>query len=376
MKSIRNILISQPYGLGDALFITPVLRALKTIPSVETVDLLLGSRTEPVFRNNPHVDRIFSIDKGKWHRSKMEMWKDIACFSKEMRNQYDLLIDFSLQREYGFYGQFFFGIPTRIGFNYNGRGTFLTHSIPLPLGYEGKHVVDFYSELVGLIDLEVEDRFLEFFVSEEEQQEADRILKQRAFLPTKHFVVVAPGGGESWGQDAVFKRWPVTYFIESLKLLKQRIDFEGILIVGSPGERELGEAILQGSGYPVVNLCGELSLGASAAVLEKALLFFGNDGGLVHLARALDTPLMALYGPVNPRVYGPYPTSLRAVSIVKKNLPCRPCYNRFHYNAACPDQECLRSLFPAEVFSFLDKKNFWNFTDTRIRFTPSVKTAP
>ena len=63
MKSLRRVLIVQPYGIGDLLFLTPVFRALRLIPTVERVDLLLGSRTETVVRANPHVDNFYSIDK-------------------------------------------------------------------------------------------------------------------------------------------------------------------------------------------------------------------------------------------------------------------------------------------------------------------------
>ena len=68
MKSLRRVLIVQPYGIGDLLFLTPVLRALRVMPTVEKVDLLLGSRTESVVRANPHVDQIYSIDKDLFHR--------------------------------------------------------------------------------------------------------------------------------------------------------------------------------------------------------------------------------------------------------------------------------------------------------------------
>jgi len=349
----------QPYGLGDALFITPVLRALRNLPSVERVDLLLGSRTEPVFQNNPHVDRIFSIDKDRWRRlGKGAVWKDLVALRRELKG-HDLLIDFSLQREYSFYGQFLFGIPRRIGFDYNSRGTFLTDALPIPGGFEKRHAVDFYAELVRLIGLEIEDRFLEFYLSDADRDEANRFLRENSVSASSRYVVVAPGGGESWGKDAIFKRWPVSFFRETLTHLKKQIDFEGIIVLGSRDERELGEEIKKESELPVINLSGEPSLGGAAALLEKASLFLANDGGLVHLAHALRVPLIAFYGPVDPKVYGPHPPSPRALAVVKKNLPCRPCYGRFRYNSACADRECLTALSPGEVFEFLDRKNFW-----------------
>ncbi len=360
MKSIRRILVVQPYGIGDALFMTPLLRALRTLPTAETIDLLLGSRTEAVFQNNPHVDQVFSLDKGAWHREgNQRMIRDGVHLWKNLKDRYDLLIDCSLQREYAFYGNFFLHIPRRIGFNFKNRGLFLTERVMLPYGFEGRHVIDFYCELGKLLGIEMEDPFAEFYLSGKDREEAEKVLSEKSFQGDNRFLAVAPGGGESWGKDASFKRWPATSFIQMIALLKDRIDFDRVLILGSRDERSLGEEIQQGSSISAINLCGELSLGGTAAVLDRSALFLGNDGGLVHLAHALRVPLIALYGPVDPKVYGPYPETFEAVAIVKTDLPCRPCYFQFRYNAACPDRECLTGLHPEEVMKFLDRKNFW-----------------
>ena len=84
-------------------------------------------------------------------------------------------------------------------------------------------------------------------------------------------------------------------------------------------------------------------------VLKKSALFIGNDGGLVHLAHALHVPLIAIYGPVPPEVYGPYPPSPDAVAVFKENLECRPCYYKFRYNSRCSTIACLKNLTPDEV---------------------------
>ena len=93
--------------------------------------------------------------------------------------------------------------------------------------------------------------------------------------------------------------------------------------------------------------------------MERAQLLLANDGGLVHLAHALHVPLVALFGPADPQVYGPAPRHPRAVPVMRKDLPCRPCYSNFRYNSACVDRECLTELPPEAVGVFLDRKNFW-----------------
>ncbi len=101
MNRARRVLIVQPYGIGDLLFLTPVLRALRLMPGVEIVDLLLGSRTDAVIRSNPHIDKIYSIDKDKVHRqSKLQNFKDLRSLGAELSSRhYDLLLDYSLRGE-------------------------------------------------------------------------------------------------------------------------------------------------------------------------------------------------------------------------------------------------------------------------------------
>lgn len=285
---------------------------------------------------------------------------ELFALWKSLQGGYDLLIDLSLQREYSFYGCFFLRIPKRIGFNFKNRGIFLTRSLPLVNGFEGAHAVDFYSDLGKLIGLEIEDRFLEFYLSKQDYEELEGVFRRNSISSSTRFLVVAPGGGESWGREAVLKRWPAENFSELLLAMKSRTDYEKVLVVGSRDERQVGEEIQRIVTLPVVNLAGELSLGGCAAVLSKALLLLANDGGLVHLARALHVPCIAFYGPVDPRIYGPYPPSPEAVSVLKENLPCQPCYRRFRYNSACVDRECLTSLTPLEVVTALDARNYWS----------------
>jgi ADP-heptose:LPS heptosyltransferase len=110
---------------------------------------------------------------------------------------------------------------------------------------------------------------------------------------------------------------------------------------------------------PFLNFAGELSILESSALLERAALFLGNDGGLVHMAHALRIPLIAFYGPVDPAVYGPTPASSRALVVYKKDLACRPCYARFRYNSACEKRECLQELTPDEAWAQMEESGWF-----------------
>jgi ADP-heptose:LPS heptosyltransferase len=169
-------------------------------------------------------------------------------------------------------------------------------------------------------------------------------------LLPERFLAVAPGGGDSWGKEASFKRWPVKYFAELIKKLQTERNIHGVAILGSHSERALCEELQSMIGPPSVVLAGETRLAQTAMVLKKSALFIGNDGGLVHLAHALQVPFIAFYGPVPPEVYGPYPPSSDAIAVFKQGLECRPCYYKFRYNKGCQTIACLTDLKPEEAF--------------------------
>ena len=352
MRTLRRVLIVHPYGIGDLLFVTPVLRALRLLPRVETVDLLLGSRTREVVEHNPHVDDIYVLDKDKAHRQNwLENLRDNLELGRKLgKKRYDLILDYSLRREHAFFGRFFLGIPRCAGFAYKKRATFHNIRLPLPEAFWKRHVVDFYCDLAEAAGIPVEDRFLEFYFPQTDPLAEAEIAKRLKLLPG-NFLTVAPGGGDSWGKDASYKRWPVKYFAELVAKLQKEKNIHGVAILGSPSERALCEELQAALRPPSIVLAGETTLTQTARVLKKSALFIGNDGGLVHLARALHVPLIAIYGPVPPEVYGPYPSSPEAVPVWKQGLECRPCYYKFRYNSQCQTIACLKDLTPDEVMA-------------------------
>ncbi len=359
---MKRVLIVQPFGIGDAIFLTPLIRSLKKDGCVEKVDLLLGSRTREVFEENPYVNEIFSLDRdelrrqGFW-RSFFEILKLIALLRK---GKYDLLVDCSLSRNYSFFAKFFVWIPKRIGFDYKKRGLFLTEKIALPFGYKDKHVIQYYMELGNLVGLHVSDGKPDFFTSDQEKKRAAEFLEHQGLSTKSSFIVVAPGGGESWGKDAHFKRWKPSFFADLIDKISKELEFDAVVVLGSSAEFDLGEEVISTLTVkrPSFNLCGKISLRESAALLKKALFLLANDSGMVHVARALEVPLVGLYGPVDEKVYGPYPLGPQYLALGREGLECRPCYQSFRYNAACEHRECLTRWYPDQVLDKILKSGF------------------
>jgi len=302
------------------------------------------------------------VDKDRMHAQGLrDNLRDMRALRVKLRaRRYDLMLDYSLRGEYAFWGRAALGISRTAGFNYKRRGFFHSVRMPLPEGFHGRHVVDFNCDLAERAGIPVRDRWLEFYLDGAERREGDRALKRLGLAPGERFAAVSPGGGESWGRDAHFKRWPAERFGLLLGALRSRLDFESVAIIGSAHEKELGEEVIRASGLRGVNLAGEVSLAASVRAIERSVFFLGNDGGLLHVAAARRRPVIGLYGPVDPQVYGPYPSRPSAAAVVKDDLECRPCYYKFRYNAACEHRDCLQALEPGRVFSSLEARGFFD----------------
>jgi lipopolysaccharide heptosyltransferase II len=366
----KRVLIVDPFGIGDALFATPVIRALKE-NGFEKIDLLLGSRTRELFEHNPHISEIFEWDKTKrdgFLAQARYISRLVKLFWRLRQNHYQLLLDFSLSREYALLAWLFFGISKRAGFDYKKRGIFLTNKMELPDGFSQKPVAEYYLDLLKSIGIKEQPCRLELFLGEEDEKECTKILNGLEIRDRQTFIVVAPGGGESWGKDARLKRWPAHYFGALLSRIKSELlpSIRHIFILGSRKENSLAEELSQSvEGLEVHNLSGGVSLRVAAALIQKAAFLIANDGGLVHISQAMGTPVIAFYGPVDPRVYGPYPKNDRALAIVNTGPICRPCYKRMRYQADCVGNECLTTLTPGYVFRLIQSAGFFEILESK-----------
>ena len=362
-KTAKRVLIVHPFGLGDSLFVMPLIRALKE-NGAEQIDLLLGSRTRELFEHHPCIDQIYEWDKsplsgfsGKWNR----FWKLAGMFFSIWKNHYQIAFDLSPRAQYAFVAFFFFWIPVRIGFNFKQRGFFLTHRVEIPEGFTGKSMTEYYLDLVRLAGIQFNQTKPEIFLTKSDHEERKSVFKQLGISESDSILAVAPGGGESWGRDARLKRWPAAYFAELIQTIQKRYPFlfKHVLILGGTEECNLGDELSKClNGSSVYNLCGKTRIRTAAALIQKAELFVGNDGGLTHMAHAVHAPVIAFYGPTDPIVYGPYPLEDKVLTMTHSGPACRPCYQRFKYQANCGGVECLTQLLPHQVWARIQNTRF------------------
>lgn len=353
---MNRILIINPFGIGDVLFSTPLLKAIKKrYPSCE-ITYICNRRTQGILKYNPNISRIYIFEKDDyrkiWQKSKPRFMKEAANFIIRLRrDKYDAAIDMTLGHMASLLLLLFARIRVRIGFNYRDRGRFLTHRIDIE-GFDKKHVVEYYFELGKPLHVETDDKDMQLVIGAEDAAWARTFLKENGICDSDRLCGIIPGCGASWGIDADYRRWSPWKFAEVADYAAKRYGYR-ILIFGEKKEMHLCLKVEGEMKSKPVQLCDKTTLAQFAALLSRCDLVITNDGGPLHMTVALKRRTISIFGPVDERIYGPYPQSRLHITIVS-NEPCRPCYRYFKYQR-CNTFNCLKNIKPEGAERALDE---------------------
>lgn len=353
---IKKILIINPFGIGDVLFSTPLLRAIKKKYPASLITYICNRRACGALQHNPNISNLYIFEKDEykklWNESKIKCLKkihsSISAFNKE---RYDVMVDMSLGHTFSMLLFFMSSIPVRIGLNYRNRGKFLTHKINIE-GFSDKHVVEYYFELGRVLGLDLSDKRMELVVPGEEKRQADESLAQNGISKDDRLCGIIPGCGASWGKSAIYRRWDASKFAAVADRIADKYKYK-ILILGEDKELPLCMKTQAEMRSNAVQLCGKTSLTQFAAMLDRCDLVVTNDGGPLHMAVALDKKTVSVFGPVDERVYGPYPPGDRHITVTSDEK-CRPCYRNFKHKS-CETISCLKNITPDMVFVAAEK---------------------
>lgn len=350
-----KILFVNPFGIGDVLFTTPLVRALKE--KGHSIYYWCNERVADILKYNEAIEDIFPLSRGDFKRilktSAVEAVKRAVDLIRRLRRgRFDMALDFSLDYRYSLLLRIL-AVKRIIGFDYRRRGRFLTDKIKID-GFDDEHMVEHYLKLLKFIDKEIAPhKRIELFVGNGEEKWADDFLHRKGIGASDVLIGIAPGGGTSWGEGAFRKHWPKEKFAHIGDDLTAEKRYR-IILFGSEEERDICDFIARRMRKNAVNLCGETTLGQLAAVLRRCKLLVTNDGGPLHMACALGVKTVSIFGPVDERVYGPYPLSKEDITI-KADVECRPCYKNFRY-PFCENRICLDSIEPSAVLEAARRK--------------------
>lgn len=343
---MKKILIINPFGIGDVLFTTCVIANIKENWQDCFIGYWCNQRTEQILKNNPQIDKTFAMSRGDLKKiskeSKIEYIKTaINLFRSIKKESFEAALDYSLDYHYSFAAKFA-GIKKRIGFNYKNRGLFLTDKIQMT-GYTEKHVVDYYLDLLPFLSIRPKQVNMRLNVSPEAGEKAKKRLEALSFKREGPVIGMICGGGASWGEDAQRKQWSEENFSRLAQMLISYLKAR-ILILGDESEKIISEAIVRKTGGKAIDLTGQTDLEELSAIISNLDAVVGNDSGPMHIAVALNKKTLSFFGPVDPKVYGPYPHDDKRHLVLKGVSDCSPCYRNFRLQFCLKDKACLESI--------------------------------
>jgi heptosyltransferase-2 len=328
--SVR-VLIVAPSWVGDAVLAQPLLGRLKERHPGVTITVLAPPWVLPVLRRMPEVDATVENPFGHGAMGFAER----RAFAKTLSGRHDHAIVLPNSFKSALI-PFFAGIPLRTGYIGEARFGLLNDrrrldEKTLPL------MVERFAALA-----EPPGRALARPVPAPrllvDTTARDATLARLGLRTDLRVVAFCPGA-----EYGAAKRWPAAYYAE----LAATLAHEGrqVWLLGSPKDAAIGEEIVARSDGACVNLCGRTTLDEAVDMMSCADLVVSNDSGLMHVAAALDRPMISIFGSSSPR-FTP-PLSVRA-RVVRLDLPCSPCFKR-----ECPLQhfKCMMDLTPARLRS-------------------------
>lgn len=325
---MRTVLIIKLRYIGDVLLATPTVRAIKAARPDVLVTMMVNRGTEDVLSGNPDLDEIIVLDKGS-------LTAQSRLIAGLRHRQFDTVIDLTDGDRSAFLS-WISGAPVRIGFNeeHRWRGKWYTHVVQSVPG--AQHRIDRDLEALKPLGIQAGSKDPRLWLTPEEENSADQLLDQLGFQRSQSMVILQPGA-RYW-----FKAWPPERFAELADRLTYQYGCQ-VLIGGSDQDIAIAQQIRQMAKSSPIIMAGRTTIKQFAAIAKKSALFVGGDGGAMHIAAAVGTPVVALFGPSNPAEWGPRGGP---VEVLYKGLDCRIC---FHPTCERGEQNCMRLITIDEV---------------------------
>jgi heptosyltransferase-3 len=228
------------------------------------------------------------------------------------------------------------GAPVRIGFNdeHRWRGKYYTQVVqPVP-GVQ--HRIDRDLDALKPLNIQADSKDLQLWLTPEEMNSADQLLDQLGVQRSQPIVVLQPGA-RYW-----FKAWPPEWFAELADQLTSQHSCQ-VLIGGINQDIDLAQQIRQMAKCQPIIMAGRTTIKQFAAIAKKSALFVGSDSGAMHIASAVGAPVVALFGPSNPREWGPRGGP---VEVLYKGLDCSSCYRTTCIRG---EESCMKLITVHEV---------------------------
>lgn len=316
MKHASRIFVIGLSNIGDAILMSPVIERLHRGYPHARLTLLIGERARGVFVHDPRIHQLVCLeDEGGW-MAYVRLWQLLWTTHP------DLIVDLRttilplLWRPWRIL-RYFWPVPRHV-----------THM-------RARHLWKLLRQAPSL-RLAPEENGCAVWVAPEERTAAEQLMRRWGLDPAKPLVLVCPGARSH------IKRWDAEPFAQLADRLIEELGVE-LIFAGEPDEAPIIAQILTTMRHRAHNAVGHTTIRHLAALMQRARLVMTNDSAALHLACAMQAPVLALFGPTDPRKYGPTGPRDR---VIQRTLFCAPCEHaqcRFHH-------ECMRFITADEVY--------------------------
>ncbi len=317
---------------------TAAVRSIREAFPQAEITMLAYPWVADIFRGCPHVDHIFIYDKkpggkhhglkGLWHLAK-ELRREYFDMAILLQNAFEAAVIAKLAR-----------IPVRAGYKRDGRSLLLTHGVKIDTAIRKKHQVFYYQGILTGLGLKTGPDELFLQLPEDVNIWAADFLSKNTEGP-----VVGLNPGAAYGPA---KRWPAEKYADLAVILAQELGAT-MLVFGTDADKEAAKEIASGVPDRVVDLCGTTTLSQAMALIGQCDAFVTNDSGLMHVAAATKTPLVAIFGSTDSIATGPF---FDGAVVVQKDMACSPCMKT---HCEKNDFACMEEITVEEVFVEVEK---------------------
>lgn len=332
----KKILVTFLMHLGDLTLTTPFIHALRKAAPDAHITFLADEKLKDVVLHNPYLDEVITIDKKGRDNSILGL---MACARKLSSMNFDVLINLHPNERCSF-----ICAMTKCKLK---TGT--THTIFKPMWdvftplNRKIHAADMYLDVLTQLGVDnLEHNGLEIFPSDEHFKNAEEFWRNHGVFGSDKLI------GFNIGSAVVTKRWAPERFAQVADHFAEK-GYKPVFFGGTMDEEMVQEAISFMKATPVV-ATGSFTIGTLAAAMRRCSLIITNDSGPMHVAISQKVPIVAMYGPSSPKLYGPY---TKDATIVTAQPPCLGCASGMKHK--CDDMQCMTRLYVEQVIEAAEK---------------------
>lgn len=319
----RKILVVKPSSLGDVVHGLPFLNAMKRCFPDAEIHWVIAKGLEGLLEDHPMIDKLIIFNKDLWRnlsRAGSTLKEIRGLFSQLRQEKYDMVVDLQGLLRSGLITQATHA-PLRIGFQEAREGSkfFYTKKVK---GGKDIHAVDRYMKIAEELGCAVQERVFPF-------PTVDDNVKGK-FAAHSPYAVLVPGA-----------RWKTKIWAaENFGRVASKLPL-GSIVVGSSADKPIADSVVAQSNGKAISAAGETSLRQLIEVMRSAEVVITNDSGPMHIAAALNIPVIAIFGPTSPERTGPYG---KGHLVLQSEAACVPCFKR-----ECVTMQCMKEITPEMV---------------------------